>query len=60
MYASANDPGAWTDAMEELLTDERLRQRLIEAGTRRVAMFDWERAARETLEVYRLAAADAG
>jgi glycosyltransferase involved in cell wall biosynthesis len=60
MYASAHDADAWSTAMEELLTNESVRHAMIEAGARRVAMFSWERAARETLEVYRLAAADAG
>lgn len=59
VYADARDPGAWTDAMEELLADEVRRRAMIEAGSRRVAMFSWERAARETLDIYRLAAEDA-
>jgi glycosyltransferase involved in cell wall biosynthesis len=59
MYANAADASGWTDAMEELLGDEARRQAMSEAGLRRAAMFSWERAARETLEIYRLAADDA-
>ena len=59
VYADARDPAAWTDAMEELLANEVRRRAVIEAGSRRVGMFSWERAARETLHIYRLAAEDA-
>jgi glycosyltransferase involved in cell wall biosynthesis len=58
-YADATDPRAWTDTMAALLADERHRRTMIEAGARRVTLFSWERAARETLEIYRLAAEDA-
>jgi glycosyltransferase involved in cell wall biosynthesis len=59
VYADARDPAAWTDAMEELLGNEVRRRAVIDAGSRRVGMFSWERAARETLDIYRLAAEDA-
>ncbi|MDQ6806109.1 MAG: glycosyltransferase, partial [Actinomycetota bacterium] len=39
------------DGLSAVLTDERLRQHLSEAGRRRVAEFTWERCARETLAV---------
>ena len=39
-------------ALAQLLTDNTLRQRLRQAGPARAAHFSWERAARETLEVY--------
>lgn len=39
-------------ALAQLLTDNTLRQRLRQAGPARAAQFSWERAARETLEVY--------
>jgi glycosyltransferase involved in cell wall biosynthesis len=39
--------------LKELLLDEALRARLIEAGYEQVQRFSWERTARETLAVYR-------
>ena len=42
-----------TVAIWRLLSDEVLRQELIARGLRRVASFSWERAARETLDLYR-------
>jgi glycosyltransferase involved in cell wall biosynthesis len=41
------------DKIRRLDEDEPLRQRLIAAGTARVREFTWERAARQTLDVYR-------
>lgn len=35
-----------------VLQDRELREKLIEKGKRRVSFFSWERAARETLDVY--------
>jgi glycosyltransferase involved in cell wall biosynthesis len=43
-------------ALEQLLTDPALRERLRQAGLGRAAQFSWERTARETLGVYRTAA----
>jgi len=42
-----------TVAMWRLLSDEPLRQELIAKGFKRAACFSWERAARETLDLYR-------
>jgi glycosyltransferase involved in cell wall biosynthesis len=42
-----------TVAMWRLLSDEVLRQELIAKGYKRAACFSWERAARETLDLYR-------
>jgi glycosyltransferase involved in cell wall biosynthesis len=39
-------------AIKELLPNEDARRRLSDAGLKRAAQFSWERAARETLEVY--------
>lgn len=44
-------------ALERLLADPALRERLRAAGLARAAAFSWERTARETLAVYRAAAA---
>jgi glycosyltransferase involved in cell wall biosynthesis len=47
------DPVA--DALDRLLGDPALRERLREAGCRRARTFSWERAAAETLAVYHAA-----
>ena len=49
-------PRPLAEALEQLLTDPALRERLRQAGLVRAAQFSWERTARETLEVYRTAA----
>ncbi|MBA3737195.1 MAG: glycosyltransferase family 1 protein, partial [Actinobacteria bacterium] len=41
------------DALEQILTDSDLSERLQEAGRARAARFSWERTAEQTLEVYR-------
>ena len=45
------------EAVSRLLSDAPIRTRLVEEGRRRAAEFTWDRAARETLEVLRGAAA---
>jgi len=40
-------------AMWRLLSDEALRQQMIEKGLKRARLFSWRRAALETLEIYR-------
>ncbi len=45
-------------AIRRCLTDMPLRERLIRLGTENLKRFDWERTARETLKVYRLALQD--
>ena len=47
------DVGELTVAMWRLLSDEPLRSELVGKGFKRAACFSWERAARETLELYR-------
>jgi glycosyltransferase involved in cell wall biosynthesis len=49
-------PQPLAEALEQLLTDPPLRERLRLAGLARAAQFSWERTARETLMVYRAAA----
>ena len=39
-------------ALQRLLTDGSLRQRLVTAGYKRVRDFSWEQSARQTLKVY--------
>lgn len=40
-------------AIEAVVSDDKLRSRLIETGAERVGHFSWDRCARETLEVYK-------
>jgi glycosyltransferase involved in cell wall biosynthesis len=47
------DVEGFTVAMWRLLTDDDLRADMIAKGHKRVKCFSWERAARETLEVYK-------
>ena len=42
-----------TRALEMVLTDERLRQELVAKGLERARQFSWEKAAKETLNIYR-------
>ena len=54
------DPNAWEElavALWRVLTDEELVRELRQKGQQRAALFSWERAARETLAVYRQVAA---
>lgn len=46
-------PGSFADALVRVLTDEALAAGLRERGLARAATFTWERAARETLDLYR-------
>lgn len=52
-----DDPAAIRAAIERLLGDEPLRERLRAAGLLRAAQFSWERCARETAAVYERALA---
>jgi glycosyltransferase involved in cell wall biosynthesis len=51
MCASQNYEGL-AQAMYRVLTDQGLRESLIERGLKRASQFTWERTARQTLEVY--------
>ena len=46
------DVEALADAVERLLRDDRLRSDLRERGLERARQFSWEKAARQTVEVY--------
>ncbi len=50
---SPEDIEGLTVAMWRVLTDEKMRRELREKGLKRARVFSWERAARETLAVYR-------
>jgi glycosyltransferase involved in cell wall biosynthesis len=50
------DPHSLDDvrtALEKIVGDTGLRERLIGAGKARAALFSWERCARETMDIYR-------
>jgi glycosyltransferase involved in cell wall biosynthesis len=53
LVVEPGDAEAFADAMERAAFDEELRARLIPAGRAQAANFTWERAARETLDLYR-------
>ena len=54
------DPVALADALRELLDDPGLRDRLVAAGDRAVAPYDWSVIVAQVLRVYELAIAGAG
>ena len=53
LLVDPNDIDGLTVAMWRMLTDEQLRACLIEKGLKRAHMFSLERAAQQTLDVYR-------
>ena len=55
LHAEAANVSDIAQKIRMLLSDEVLRQRLVDAGRKRAAEFSWDRCARETLEVYRAA-----
>ena len=46
------DPQQIADAIEKVLTDNELRERLIAKGLIRASEFSWDKCARETLELF--------
>jgi glycosyltransferase involved in cell wall biosynthesis len=52
LVAAADDPRAWVAMMETLTTDATRRAELRARGLARADHFSWERAARETADVY--------
>lgn len=55
-YFDPDDADSFGAALSDLLQDETMRARLVAAGRRNAQRFSWERAARQTMEVYRWAA----
>lgn len=53
LVVNPQDTGAISDAMDSLLTDSALRQRLREKGMKRAAEFSWDSAVEATLDVYK-------
>jgi glycosyltransferase involved in cell wall biosynthesis len=52
-YFDPTDVPEMVRAINEVLTDETLREKLIANGYRRSAAYSWQRTAEQTLEVYR-------
>lgn len=53
LLVDPNDVEGWTVALHRVLTDEALHAEMSAKSLKRAAKFSWERAARETLDVYR-------
>jgi len=49
---ASGDVGAWTRTLDGLLTDADRRSRLVQAGSRAVAAYDWPVVAQQVLRVY--------
>ena len=52
LLVDAHTPGELTAAIESVLTDPALRERLVLRGRARAAEFEWNAVARQTLAVY--------
>lgn len=52
LYFDARDPERIASALERIATDEPLRQRLVVAGRKQSAKYDWDDSARRTIEAY--------
>ncbi|MBI5303371.1 MAG: glycosyltransferase family 4 protein [Chloroflexi bacterium] len=57
LLINPEDVDALAVAMSRVLSDEKLRREMRDKGLKRAQGFSWERAARETLDVYRQVAA---
>ncbi|MGH2458711.1 MAG: glycosyltransferase family 4 protein [Chloroflexota bacterium] len=53
VFVSPYDVDGLADVLGQLLADPSRRQRLGERGIERASQFTWEKAARQTLEIYR-------
>lgn len=53
LLLSPDDPRAWSEALRVVWDDSRQWENMRASGLRRAGKFSWERAARETLAVYR-------
>lgn len=56
LYAPAEDPQAWADALQRLFSTPDLARELTTKGAANAQRFSWQRAAEETLAVWRQAA----
>ena len=53
LLVSPGDVEELADAIERLLSDDRLRDLLRSAGLRRASRFSWNEVAQRTMDVYR-------
>lgn len=53
LLVPVEDSDAMRSAIETALTDENLRQRLVDAGTAQAAAFTWSKTTNELLDLYR-------
>ena len=53
IMVSPTDTGGWVEAMRRVLTDNQLRDEMVEKGLEQAKKFSWDRTAQQTLEVYR-------
>jgi glycosyltransferase involved in cell wall biosynthesis len=53
ILVAPEDVDGWTVAMWRVLTDDSLHRELAEKGLRRAQFFSWEKAALETLDLYK-------
>ena len=60
MFVDPRDTDGLAQAMRRIITEPALRKQLIEKGLERVRHFSWDRAAQETLQVYRKVEANLG
>ena len=56
LYANPRDASAYANHFNALLEDKNMRQRLVRSGLIQVEKFDWQTAAKKTLEVLNLVA----
>ncbi|HWU20810.1 MAG TPA: D-inositol-3-phosphate glycosyltransferase [Nocardioides sp.] len=56
LLLDTHDPLAWSHALERVVSDATLRDRLAAGALVQAEQFTWEETARQTLEVYRRAA----
>jgi glycosyltransferase involved in cell wall biosynthesis len=54
-YFDPHDPEELANVIEQVVTDKKMSEKLMEAGRKRVKQFSWRRMAEQTLEVYRKA-----
>ena len=52
LYINPLDIDEIASVQQKLITDEELRNRLVEKGLQRAKLFSWERTAKQTLSVY--------
>ena len=60
MLVPPHDDKGFREAIEALLGDRTLREKMVQAGKARAASYTWERCASQTMEVYRAALGRAG